>query len=147
MWQPDDSLVDLGSLGGNYSQAFGINNVGQVVGFSSTSASPQQLHAFVWDASTGMHDLGQLGGADTFATAINDGGDVVGYSANCTDTCHWRAFEWRADIGMQALPMSAGFTATLANAINEQGQVVGQCNLSPTVAHACLWLGDDGSSG
>jgi len=46
------TFTDLGTLGGNGSEAFAINNSGQVVGGSQ--------HAFLYDGST-MRDLGTLG--------------------------------------------------------------------------------------
>jgi probable HAF family extracellular repeat protein len=39
-------LTDLGTLGGSFSQAFGINPSGQVVGFSVTAAN--ETHATLW---------------------------------------------------------------------------------------------------
>jgi probable HAF family extracellular repeat protein len=37
-------MTDLGPLGFNFSTAYGINNVGQVVGYSAT---PNGYHAFI----------------------------------------------------------------------------------------------------
>ncbi len=53
------SVTDLGTFGGRYSYAYGINDSGQVVGHSRTSNG--QIHAFLSDGST-MTDLGTLGG-------------------------------------------------------------------------------------
>ena len=51
--------VDLGTLGGAGSIAFGINKNGQIVGQSLTAQT--QNHAFLWSAGV-MTDLGTLGG-------------------------------------------------------------------------------------
>src|SRR5262245_674976 len=40
------SVTDLGTLGGTYSQAYGINNSGVVVGASSVASG--ETHAFSW---------------------------------------------------------------------------------------------------
>ena len=77
------TITDIGTLGGpnvRGDYGFGINDVGQVVGISS---SPTERHAFLWDRGT-ITDLGTLGGYErgTFsqASAINNQGQVVGYS-------------------------------------------------------------------
>ena len=80
-WQ-DGIVKSLGTLDGSYeSGAYGINNKGDVVGFSLTGpdrTSPG--HAFVYHAGT-MTDLGTLpGDTGSTATSINDSGEVVGAS-------------------------------------------------------------------
>ncbi len=45
--QPQYTVTDLGTLsGGSISQAFGINDTGQVVGYALTSSG--SAHAFLW---------------------------------------------------------------------------------------------------
>ena len=73
-------MKDLGTLGGGYSAASAINDMGQVVG-DSTNASGFS-HAFIWNRMTGLKDLGTLGGGYSAASAINGMGQVVGYSTN-----------------------------------------------------------------
>ena len=52
-------LLDLGTLGGQNSFAFGINNLGQIVGTSELESG--QSRAFLWENGE-MMDLGTLGG-------------------------------------------------------------------------------------
>ena len=51
-------MQDLGTLGGDYSHALGINDLGQVVGRSLTSTGA--IRPFLWTAEGGMADLGTL---------------------------------------------------------------------------------------
>jgi probable HAF family extracellular repeat protein len=120
----DGSMQDLGTLsGGSSSSANGINNAGKVVGISDVDVSGSlQQHAFLWDG--GMHDLGSLGGLSS-ARRINDAGQVVGYYIDTTGKS--RAFIWDATDGMRQLVIT-GTSDSMANAINDNGQVVGNSN-------------------
>ncbi len=51
------TAVDLGTLGGTWSEAYGINASGQIVGLSSVG--PGSPHAFIWEDGI-MTDLGTL---------------------------------------------------------------------------------------
>ena len=76
MWS-GAAAIDLGTLGGVSSAAFGINASGQVVGSSLTTAN--EYHAVMWNSnSTTPIDLGTLGGSSSRGFAINIYGDVVG---------------------------------------------------------------------
>lgn len=76
--QPHYIIVNLGSLGGEGTSALGVNDHGQVVGWSTTAAG--QRHAFMYSNGF-MTDLGTLvGGTHSDALAINDMGVVVGES-------------------------------------------------------------------
>ena len=77
---PDGKVIYLGTLGGDSSRATGINDSGQVVGYSSPTES-YYYHAFITGPNgVGMTDLGALGEYHTYARGINDAGQVVGGS-------------------------------------------------------------------
>src|SRR5215469_15526134 len=80
------TLTDLGTLGGTFSQAFGVNDKGWVVGFATTEGDIS-LHAFLWRRGV-MTDLGTLGGSDPLpssaANAVNNRGEIVGISETST---------------------------------------------------------------
>ena len=131
----DVDITDLGILGGSSSWATGINDAGQVVGYSTTASF--DYHAFVWTASGGMRDLGTLGGAWSEATSINDAGHVTGYSY--TASVDYHAFMWTPGGSMRDLGTLGG-ADSLATGINDAGQVVGYSTTAGGSAnHATLW--------
>jgi probable HAF family extracellular repeat protein len=74
-WTANSGIVDLGTLGGDSTQAVAVNESGQVVGYSNTG------HAFSWTANGGMVELGALADdVNSRATAVNNNGEVVGTS-------------------------------------------------------------------
>jgi probable HAF family extracellular repeat protein len=119
------AMIDLGTLGGNGSYGYGINDSGQVTGQSLTTEDAS-YHAFLYDGA--MHDLGTLGGSYSVGFGINASGQVVGFSATSGDIAD-RAFLFTSGTGMVDLntlidPLT-GWELTYGSAINDAGQITG----------------------
>ena len=59
-WSNTNAVTVLGTLGGNQSYANDINDVGIIVGESTTYVGAQYARAFVYDSVNGMHNLNDL---------------------------------------------------------------------------------------
>jgi probable HAF family extracellular repeat protein len=134
-------MIDLGTLGGTVSEAYGINNKGEIVGWSTTAA-PSRHHAFLYSGGV-MHDLGTLpGGTASDAYAINDYGQIVGSSGAYGGTF---AFLYS---GGEMINLGAmGGTWSAAYGINNSGQIVGKFLHSSGQYHAFLYEGVPGAGG
>jgi probable HAF family extracellular repeat protein len=94
-------MQNLGTLGGGWSEAWGVSADGSVVVGGAYNAAGQ-LRAFRWTASGGMQDLGTLGGRESWAIGVSaDGAVVVGWAYNAAGD--WHAFRWTASDGMEDL--------------------------------------------
>ncbi|MFH0981079.1 MAG: hypothetical protein V2A79_06030 [Planctomycetota bacterium] len=124
----------LGTLGGEYGQANGVNTFGDIVGGAYTGGGAP--HAFLWKAGE-MTDLGTLAGYNnSSAVAISDMGQVVGWSGNTWYT-DGHAYLWQS--GVMADLGTLGGAKSQAIGINDAGQVVGAADTSSARQHAFLW--------
>jgi probable HAF family extracellular repeat protein len=75
LWRHDGVEMDLGTLGGPGSQAFGLNSALAIVGVSDRPP-PLAPVAFIWKPATGMRSLGM--GGNSQALAVSDVGRTIG---------------------------------------------------------------------
>src|SRR5439155_1282328 len=131
--------IDLGTLGGAFSGALGVNNDGVVVGRSTNAAGERR--AFRWTSAEGMHDLGSLGGTPTDADAINSRGDIVGSSRPVDGDFH--AVLWTRAGSMRDLGTFGGVNAQ-ALGINNLEQITGGRDVGDFFSTAFVWSEKDG---
>jgi probable HAF family extracellular repeat protein len=119
--------IDLGTFGGTFSTALGINGHGQVVGYSSVESDDPGT-ALMWYHG-GVTDLGDLGG-NAIAFEVNDPGQVVGSSGTPSGVVH--GFLWErgtlTDLGTLR-PID----------INNGGDILGSITAEGGWVHAALW--------
>jgi probable HAF family extracellular repeat protein len=126
-WE-DGVIKDLGTLGGDNSEAIWLNEHGDVVG-SADLAGPtgNQAHdAVLWRHGM-IHDLGTIPGDPcSRGRGLNSRGQVVGTSTDCVNALH--AFVWEEggpmlDLNTVIAPGS-GFQLTNAFNINDRGEIL-----------------------
>jgi probable HAF family extracellular repeat protein len=121
-------MTDLGTLGGSYAQAWGINDSGFVTGNSQIKSDFGATHAFIWGRKGGMLDLGTLAGDFSYGTSINVNNQVVGYSTidKYNDRVHAFLYDGKEMIDLGSLGgASLESDHSFALGVNAYNQVVG----------------------
>jgi probable HAF family extracellular repeat protein len=163
LWRNGHKIKNLGTLGGNFSVAVSVNNLGQIVG-GATNATPDQYaaglgpcwsvdcwpsatqwRAFLWQHGR-MTDLGTLGtGNDAVAGMVNASGQIAGVSytnttANQTTGVPTQDPFFREQRNAMVDTGTLGGTSGFPNWLNNKGQMVGQSNLAGDKKyHPFLW--------
>ncbi|WP_158567944.1 MULTISPECIES: DUF3466 family protein [unclassified Duganella] len=115
------TITDLGTLGGFESEANGINNKGEVVGWASLSDRTQ--HGFVTSGGK-MVDLGGIAGANSDqAIDINDAGLIIG---NADFGWSHNSYAYVHANGTSTLIETPNGFQSKSSALNNYGQIVGR---------------------
>lgn len=125
---PAYTITDLGTLpAGSSSDAYAINDAGQVAGYADTGSGSQ--HAVLY-SNGALTDLGALpGGSDSAATSINDAGQAAGWAFASDGSRQAVIFDNHGVSDLGTLP---GGTNSAAWGINDGGQVVGWSDADPS---------------
>ena len=127
-------IIELGSLGGKFSDAKGINDNGVIVG--SARKENSRWSAFLFDRAGGMHVLGTLGGPSSYGMALNQHGHAVGFADIANGD--WHAFLYDGSEELKDLGTLGGRISYAAD-INNRGQVVGTAQLANGYRRAFLY--------
>ena len=130
-----DARVD-----GEFGAAVGINSVGDVIGYYTTSGPHMSVRNRIFlYRNFRVEDLGTFGGEDGVAVAVNDTGSVAGYfsSEPHADYAQHRAFLFTG--GNLVSIGSLGGQLTTARDLNNRDEVVGDGDAGPGEHHAFLF--------
>ena len=137
VWGWATGMFDIGTLGGEAAQAFGINDLGFVTGTSQIAETSRVeiTHAFICQpfSMSGrsikkMVDLGTLGGNDSYGMAINVNNHVVGYSTvklGDDRIVHAFLYNGRKMLDLGSLDSWMGDDQSYALGLNQRDEVVG----------------------
>lgn len=167
-----NKLVALHNLpGGHNANAFGINDLGELVGFaengirdsSCATATPYQVFQFQavkWEPNGEIVELSPLkraGDTVAFAMGVNDLGQVVGSSGTCAtqglpplNVNGLHAVLWERDgtpVYLGTLGDDMNTASNNASSINNLGQVVGTSQFTDGTVHSFFWSKATGMQG
>ena len=147
-----DGMHNIGTMGGTTALASAINDAGVIVGQSTYSDANDATHAVRW-ANGVWTDLGTLAGDDYGVSSavfdINNLGEMVGVSYTDASATDMRATIWVDDQIYDLATLlnnGQGWTLSYANAVNDDGQIVGTGYLNG-VQHAFLLTPEEASDG
>jgi probable HAF family extracellular repeat protein len=127
------NITSFGTLGGNNSSAYWVDDSGRVVGVSDTANGTS--HGFLYVNGT-MTDLGTLGGNNSIPEAFNAAGVIIGQADTAEGFHH--AFAWfngtMTDLG------TLGGGNSSAYLINASGQIAGTSETAAGSTDAFLYF-------
>jgi probable HAF family extracellular repeat protein len=150
LWEPSSesragwTATDLGTLGAAcWSQAYRINESGQIVGnsggFTETATLWQKTAGGTWS----IQSLGTLGnGGSSTAYGINNRGQIVG-KAQLAAFGAYHAILWQcgAMIDLNSrIPANSGWELATATSINDLGEIVGYGKLNGGSSYRAVLL-------
>ena len=137
LWSPGmPAPRDLGTFDrGNYSVGYGINNSGRIVG-GLVAGSSSVLQVMNWTRQSGMTILGTIpDSVYARGVAVNDAGQAIGISFTETSGVGF----YKSARGEIKFLKGLGGNIIYANAINQQGIIIGSATDTTGKTHAVMW--------
>ncbi len=159
LWDKQNGMQDLGTLGGPDAWAGLVNEQGQIAGISYTTSTANANNAtcapnaptqdpFLWEKHTGMIDIGTFGGTCGIPNALNNRGQVSGQSYLAGNLIA-HAFLWEKSSHPQLRDLGTlGGDNAAALWVDDAGEVIGYADLPPNppgcmglacIHHGFLW--------
>jgi probable HAF family extracellular repeat protein len=140
----NNTTIDIDNVSGRESDAYSINNAGQVTGSLSTATCPISFpfsptclgntHAFLYTGA-GLKDIGTLGGTYSEGTSINNRGEIAGISTVANGATHLFLY---TQGHMHDLGTAAGQTFASA-ALNDRREILASTASSGGVGASYLY--------
>ena len=129
VWEAGRGMQSLGTLGGNYSAAANLNDLGSVIGTSTFHGDEVLKQGFLWNQSEGMKPVIKAReNISSYPAAINNRNEIVGYLTRRAGRGE-TAFVYMDGITYYlslAVGEDSGWTSIdRAYDINDHGQIVG----------------------
>ncbi len=123
-------VIDLGTLGGDSSWAYSINDAGQIVGWAENNKGQGRATLFDPTSAGNNRDLYTIGGDESGAYSINEAGQIVGAAENSNGDWHATIFDTIFDTTvlptLRDLGTLFGARRSWAWSINNTGRAVGE---------------------
>jgi probable HAF family extracellular repeat protein len=139
LWPSNMPTVDLGTLGGPNSQAFGINEAGNIGGNTQRSfVDNQQNSPFITDDNNNLIPLPNFHDRNCFVMDISANNHLTGYAVSpLYGPANQRGFLWHANTGMQDIGTLGGVNCS-PGGVNASGIVVGASTTALGETHAFM---------
>jgi len=135
---------EIGTLGGNWSEAFAINDDGMVVGETEYIPDSGMMQAFTWkDGVLTALPPPQGGYSVSSANGVNNDNVAVGFAFNAQGgrpPCRWVNGIYEP---LRSLRNDGAFLGGEAYAINDLGQIVGASGGNGATGQPVIWEGDE----
>lgn len=134
-WDANGNPTDLGTIPGDSATAAkAVNEAGEAVGFARLLLGG--THALFWDRDGNITDLTPNSKGTNIARGINDSGQIVG-DAPVGGRQH--AVLWDKQGNMTDLGTLPGGARSVANGINQLGEITGWSDFGSFRHHAVVW--------